>query len=178
MNKISFVFVKKIMFSTLIFLFSPMLTAEIEQSLIESLESEWISLDGKNSIVISKNHDISVSLSLSKNKQYNIYIQPANLMKITGKCNPNESKETPSFLFNGILVKMRNACINNDDKTINIYFYPYTNEGSLFVINQFKKSSNVTIEDSGGMFSDIVTANGFSKVYNELNSNKGTYRGL
>lgn len=172
---------KKFLLFILLSIIPLMAIAEIKDQSTKELRFEWEFMSDKNAFVSSEHFRFMVTLSTNTVNEYNIYIQPLNLFKMKGTCNKQEqTKQSTSVSFNGVLIKMGAQCIDStdNDNTKTILLFPVTDEGSAFVINQFKKSAYVTIEDSGGMFSDTVSAKGFLKIFNKLNSNKGTYNGL
>ncbi|MCC4960264.1 hypothetical protein, partial [Klebsiella pneumoniae] len=123
-----------------------------------------------NPMVISEQGKFLITVAYSSDNFENVYIYPL-YDDNTCKSGVYKPKQAKSAKFNGVLVQLADACANGAH-----YFYPISNQGINFVINQFFNSTSVYINQ--GDFSENISAQGFSRAMSTFRSMGNTTGGL
>lgn len=133
--------------------------------------NQWVT-DNKNGnpMVISEQGKFLITVAYSSSNFENIYLYPL-YEDNTCKSNNYRPKQAKSAKFNGVLVQLADACMNGVH-----YFYPLTDQGINFVINQFFNSTSVYINQ--GDFSENISAQGFSRAMSTFRNMGNSTGGL
>lgn len=118
-------------------------------------------------MVISERGNFLIAVTYAKDQYENVYLYPLHdKTDCTGRSDAGS--QAKSVQFNGVLVQMGEQCLNGVHG-----FYPTTMAGRNFVINQFFRSTTVTVVQ--GNFRETISAQGFSRTMNTFrNANNNT----